>query len=86
MLPHTNIEMGWEVLPHPPYLPDIAHLFRSLHFLSGKNCKFKFNLNTISRYFAQLIYFYRSGIDNLHTRWKKIVDNEDTYIIGNVKN
>jgi len=38
--------------------------------------------NAISRYFAQKpIDFYRSGIENLHTRWQKIVDNEDDYII-----
>ena len=46
--PHVSIEtqqkireLGWEVLPHPPYSPDIApsdyHLFGSLsHHLSGK--------------------------------------------------
>jgi len=32
---------GWNIIPHPPYSPDIAstdfHLFRSLrHFLNGK--------------------------------------------------
>ncbi|XP_076165329.1 histone-lysine N-methyltransferase SETMAR-like [Ptiloglossa arizonensis] len=47
--PHTaRITVGkiknfnWELLPHPPYSPDLApidyHLFRSMqHFLSGKN-------------------------------------------------
>ena len=81
-------ELGWEVLPHPPYSPDIVpsdfHLFRSLqHFLSGKKLK---NLddvqNVISRYFVlKPIDFYRSGIENLHTRWQKVVDNEGDYII-----
>ncbi|XP_035734903.1 histone-lysine N-methyltransferase SETMAR-like [Vespa mandarinia] len=81
-------ELGWEVLPHPSYSPDIApsdfHLFRSLqHFLSGK--KFE-NLddvqNAISRYFTQKpIDFYRSSIENLHTRWQKVIDNEGDYII-----
>ncbi|XP_047364411.1 histone-lysine N-methyltransferase SETMAR-like [Vespa velutina] len=81
-------ELGWEVLPHPLYSPDIApshfHLFRSLqHFLSGK--KFE-NLgdveNAISSYFTQKpIDFYRSGIENLHIRWQKVVDNEGDYII-----
>ncbi|KZC14201.1 Histone-lysine N-methyltransferase SETMAR [Dufourea novaeangliae] len=38
--------------------------------------------NALSRYFAQKpIDFYRSGIENLHTRWQKVVDNEADYII-----
>ena len=46
--PHTSwvtrqklLDMGWEVMPHPPYSPDLApfdyHLFRSLqNHLNGK--------------------------------------------------
>lgn len=37
-------ELGWEILPHPPYSPDLApsdyHLFLSLqNFLRGKKLK-----------------------------------------------
>ncbi|GFW57475.1 histone-lysine N-methyltransferase SETMAR [Trichonephila clavipes] len=80
--------LGWEVLPPPPYSPDIEptdfHLFRSMqHFLTNK--KFQ-NLddmkNALSRYFTEKpIDFYRSGIENLHTRWQKVVANEGDYII-----
>ncbi|GFV48121.1 histone-lysine N-methyltransferase SETMAR [Trichonephila clavipes] len=80
--------LGWEVLPHPPYSPDIAPMdfysFRSMqHFFTNK--KFQ-NLddmkNAISRYFTEKpIDFYRSGIENLHSRWQKAVANEDDYII-----
>lgn len=79
--------LGWEVLPHPPYSPDIApsdfHLFRSLqHFLCGK--KFE-NLediqNGLSKYFAlKPIDFYRSGFENLHSRWQKVIDKGGDYV------
>ncbi|CAK1553447.1 unnamed protein product [Leptosia nina] len=76
-------ELGWEVLPHPPYSPDVApsdfHLFRALqHFLSGKTFANLDDIqNAISRYFAEKpINFYRSGIENLLTRWQKVIDND----------
>ncbi|XP_043498446.1 histone-lysine N-methyltransferase SETMAR-like [Polistes fuscatus] len=81
-------ELGWEVLPHPPYSPDVApsdfHLFRALqHFLSGKTFANLDDIqNAISRYFAEKpINFYRSGIENLLTRWQKVIDNDGEYII-----
>ncbi|GFX67532.1 histone-lysine N-methyltransferase SETMAR [Trichonephila clavipes] len=38
--------------------------------------------NAISRYFTEKpIVFYRSGIENLHTRWQKVFANEGDYII-----
>ncbi|XP_047366075.1 histone-lysine N-methyltransferase SETMAR-like [Vespa velutina] len=52
-------ELGWEVLPHPTYSPDITpsdlHLFRSLqHFLSGKKFENLDNVqNAISRIFVK---------------------------------
>lgn len=81
-------ELGWEVLPHPPYQPSTApsdfHLFRSQHhFLWQKFENLDDIQNALSRHFAQKpIDFYRSGIENLHTRWQKVVDNEDDYIIN----
>ncbi|XP_004208958.2 histone-lysine N-methyltransferase SETMAR-like [Hydra vulgaris] len=81
-------ELGWEVLPHPPYSPDIApsdfHLFRSLqHFLSDKKFQTLYCLkNGISRYFNDKpIHFFRSGIESLPARWQKVVENEGDYII-----
>ena len=80
--------MGWEVLPHPPYSPDIApsdyHLFRSLqHLLNDKTFT---DMNALrngeSEYFASKpASFYRKGIENLRQRWAKVVDNEGNYII-----
>ncbi|GFV00359.1 histone-lysine N-methyltransferase SETMAR [Trichonephila clavipes] len=80
--------LGWEVLPHPPYSPDIAptdfHLFRSnQHFLTNKKFQnFDDMKNAISRYFTEKpIDFYRSSFENLHARWQKVVANEGDYII-----
>lgn len=81
-------ELGWEVLLHPPYSPDIApsdyHLFRSLeHSLRNKT----FNSATdderhLQSYFASRpADFYRNGIENLRSRWRTVIDNDGDYII-----
>lgn len=93
--PHTSKltrdklkEFGWELLPHPPYSPDMAptdyHLFRSLQqFLKGKKFNEKFEVeNAISTYFAEKDQkFFKHGIELLPERWEKIIDNDGHYII-----
>lgn len=81
-------EFGWEVLPHPPYSPDIApsdyHLFQSLqHFLSGKEFKNKEEVQSaINVFFASKdIAFYRRGIEVLPQRWEMVVENDGNYIL-----
>jgi len=82
-------ELGYEVLPHPPYSPDIApsdyHLFRSLeHHLRGK----KFNgtegvKNALSDFFDKKDpAFYREGIEDLVEKWSIVVKNDGNYIIN----
>lgn len=81
-------ELGWEVLPHPPYSPDIApsdyHLFRSLqHHLSEKIFETEDMLkHDIDTFFASKPpSFFRSGIESLATRWQKVVDCEGDYFV-----
>ncbi|KAG6799391.1 transposase [Apis mellifera caucasica] len=74
--PHTSLvirqkllELGWDVLPHPPYSPDFApsdyFLFRSLqNSLNGKNFN---NDDDIKSYLIQFFAnknqkFYEHGI------------------------
>ena len=73
-------EFNWEILPHPPYFPDIApydyHLFRALqHFLVGN--KFE-NIdilkNSLEKYFKEKQEnFYRDGIMALQEKWEEVV-------------
>jgi histone-lysine N-methyltransferase SETMAR len=81
-------DLGWEVLPHPPYSPDIApsdyDLFRSLqHFLSGKTFGDIDHVKTaMSEFFAsKQASFYKQGIENLAQRWGIVLDNDGDYII-----
>lgn len=82
------IEFGWEVLPHPPYSPDLAptdyYLFRSL----GNNLRDRtFDDDTDIKCYLEGFFasksqeFYAKGIHSLHTRWQTITDNDGTYII-----
>ena len=81
-------EVGWEILSHPPYSPDIAssdyHLFLSLqNFLTGK--KFK-NEEDVERALVQFFAskdetFFKNGIYKLPPRWQQIINNNGNYII-----
>ena len=81
-------ELNWELLPHPPYSPDIApsdyYLFRSLEH-SIKNKTFQ-NVNEVEihlhEYFSSKpASFYKRGIEALPERWQRVVNNDGNYII-----
>ena len=78
--------LKWEVLPYPPYSPDIApsdyHLFRSMtndlaeqHFISYEETK-KWIDSWIA---AKEVSFFRRGIQMLPERWEKVVSSDGQY-------
>lgn len=93
--PHTSLQtrqkllrLGWDVLPHPPYSPDLApsdyYLFRSLqNDLNGMTFASEELLkNYLNEFFAQKSQnFYERGIMQLPERWQKVIDQNGQYII-----
>lgn len=82
------LQLEWEVLPHPPYSPDLAptdyHLFRALqNFLKDKEFWTDKELETaVGDFFAsKLMEFYKKGIHDLPRRWKYVLENNGDYII-----
>ena len=82
------LELGWEVMPHPPYSPDLAlsdyYLFRSLqnHFNGKKFVSNKAVKNELIQFFTSKNQtFYESGIVKLTERWQKIINQSSQYII-----
>ena len=82
------LRLGWEVMLHPPYSPDLApsdyYLFRSLqNSLNGKT----FNDNEavkshLVQFFADKDQkFYEHGIMKLPERWQKVIEQNGKYII-----
>lgn len=92
--PHTSLatrtkllELGWEVMSHPPYSPDLApsdyHLFRSLqNFLNGKNFSNNDDLKShLVEFFAiKDQKFYERGIMKLPERWQKVIEQNGRYL------
>jgi len=80
-------QLRYELLPHPPYSPDLApsdyYLFPNLkRWLQGK--RFHSNDEIISEteaYFAGLDKsHYSKGIKMLEDRWKKCIALEENYV------
>jgi histone-lysine N-methyltransferase SETMAR len=80
-------ELGFELVPHPPYSPDLApsdfHLFPKLKiFLGGKKfCTNEALISTVNDYFEGLDEnHFRDGIKKLEHRWTKCMDLEGDYV------
>ncbi|XP_025231066.1 histone-lysine N-methyltransferase SETMAR isoform X2 [Theropithecus gelada] len=79
-------ELGYEVLPHPPYSPDLLptnyHIFKHLNnFLQGKRFH---NQQDAENAFQEFVKsrstdFYATGINQLISRWQKCVDCNGSY-------
>lgn len=79
-------QLGWEVLPHPAYSPDLApsdyYLFRSLErFLRGRQFTEVAHVEAAFReyYKSKDLAFYKRGIESLAERWQKTIDHNGSY-------
>lgn len=78
--------LKWEVLPHPPYSPDLApsdyYLFRSMaHGLAGQHFS---NYEEVKKWIDSWIAdkqveFFRKGIRELPEKWGKCVASDGQY-------
>ena len=84
---NTIQELGWEIIPHPPYLPALApsdfHLFRSL---SNNFQVISFPDENVLRTWLLGSYskprdFYRRRIEKLLQRWQTVVNSEGEYTV-----
>lgn len=78
--------LKWEVLPHPPYSPDIAptdyHLFRSMtHSLADQAIhSYKDTKSWVDSWIASKDHeFFQHGIRALPERWEKVVTSKGQY-------
>ena len=78
--------LNWEVLPHPPYSPDIApsdyYLFWSMtHGLADQQfCSYEDIEKWLDSWIASKDeHFYRNGIPAVPERWAKVVAKVGQY-------
>jgi len=92
--PHTSLrtqeaiaKFGWNVLPHPPYSPDLAlsdfHLFGPLKdALHGTRFEGDESVIRAVRTWLheQEMSWYREGMHALVLRWRKVIDVDGDYV------
>lgn len=78
--------LGWELLPHPPYSPDVApsdyHLFLSMdNYMRNRQFKTREEVtNAVAQFFeSQEKDFFKNGIYRLVKRWEKVVEADGGY-------
>ena len=93
--PHTSLatrqkllRLGWKVMLHPPYSPDLApsdyYLFRLLQ--NSSNGKTFNDDEAVESHLVQFFAdkdqkFYERGIMKLSERWQKVIKQNGKYII-----
>ena len=94
--PHTSLitrqkllELGWDVLPHPPYSPDLAPSdFHMFHALQNSLRVITFASDeAVNQHLVQFFAdndrsFYERGIMKLNERWQKVIEQSGQYIIN----
>ena len=84
---HKKIaRLGWELLPHPPYSPDIApsdySLFRSMkQAVAGEHFKDRLEIEKwLAHWFSSRNKEdYDHGIRDLRRRWCEVIDHDGEY-------
>ncbi|XP_026827850.1 histone-lysine N-methyltransferase SETMAR-like [Ooceraea biroi] len=78
--------LGWELLPHPPYSPDISpsdyHLFLAMdNHLRDQQFRNRQDVTqAIDRFYdSKDKKFFKHGIDKLVTRWQHVIEAESDY-------
>ena len=82
----TIKNLGWEVLPHPPYSPDLAptdfYLFRHLQ-KSLRDKKFK-EVDEVKNHIKSFFEskdpaFFKKGLKKLPKKWQRAIDAKGEY-------
>jgi hypothetical protein len=89
MMPHDNARphtaaatqdfiatFGWEQFDHPPYSPDLFHVFLHLKTFLGD----RWFHEAVNTWFASQASFYYAGIQTLVPRYNNCLNNGGNYV------